>query len=815
VRQDGRHREGHLHRLWLGAILAVSIALRVIIATRGGAFFWTDEGRYGASRTAASDFAAGHIRGGLDFLFQNADHLLFKFVGLLPAWVERYYGFVPWAPALFFGSFSVVLIYLAWRLVLDQGGSTLEALFAALLVSACNSFLYYARHVFPYDLSLCFFLWAAICSFRPGLKNGFLTGLLSGTAFLCYNGYWFFGGVILTLATLARWRPAKGMIAYALVAVLGLVTAVVSLGIAAKICGHDLLRSLKEFSGFSSGDLGNAWRLAGEYFWDSEHYLVVFWAAAFLSGIALWLSGRADKRLAWSLSGAALFYTAIASYSHGYALFARHFRPLAIFLSLIGAWLLARLFKTGAWGKAACFLLLAGIVVQAGWNMRVPINQEFPIDFKKRAPSVILEDMARNFGPHRIWSDGYYEDAKAMESRPFRILCQSPHPMQFLPYTLDGWNSELRSVFRTQDLSMRVVRLLPEAPDGRSQLTRSGGPWSPYLGPVRLKVIFNPGTSKAGQPLICSGKSGAGDEVFVEFIDSHTLRLGVDHWGTGAIYSQPIPCDLSQPHVIEISLGSLYPDVSDEMFRENPQWLPLKTMALVKFDGAIAIKQEMNFHPARPESVEVFHNLLGFGSAEPDFEGRVLSMSWATFGGLMHGVEKTAPAWSSKLNQVRGPWSPYAGAVRLEAIFDPWPSRGPQPLISCGKTGAGDEVFVEYVDAHTIRLGVDHWGIGAVYSQPVACDLSQPHVVEISLGSLYPDESSGKFHEDPQLQTLRKLVLVKIDGVVAIKREMATFPASPASETAFHNFLGFSSAVPDFEGTVLSITSATPDDILR
>lgn len=631
------------HRIGLGGILAISAALRVIIAQRGGEFYWTDEGRFGRSRLAVGDFMAGHFRDGLDTLLQSADHLLFKFAGLLPAWVERYCGSVQWIPAVFFGGFSVILIYLVWRLVLEQGGSPLEALLAALLMSECDAFFYYARHVFPYDLSLCLFLGSAICSYRPGLRNSFLTGMLSGIGFLCYNGYWLFGGAMLTVATLARWRAARDMLTFAVVALVGLVAPTAVAFIVGRLLGHDLFKSLIEFSGHSSGDVGHAWRFVGEYFWASEHYLAVFWLVAFLSAATLWVAGRVEKRVVWWMSGAALFYASIVGYSdilRRYALFARHVRPLAIFFCLIGAWFLAKLFRTGSWGKAACYLILAGTLMQAGWNMSTPMNQEFPLEFKKRAESVILKDMEQNLGLYQVWTDGYYENARAMESRPHRVLARSPHPIQFIPYTLDGWNEALRAAFRTQDLSMRVVCLLPEKPDGRPQIARTGGAWSPYLGAVRLEVIFDPGPGSYAQPIISCGRTGAGDEVYVEFVDSHTIRLGVDQWGIGAVHSQPIPCDLLQPHVITISLGSLYPDESSRLFQENPQWRPLKDTVLVKFDGVVAIGLRRGSYAALPGSVEVFHNLFGFSTAGRAFEGRVLSMSWVTPRDLLPDVEK-------------------------------------------------------------------------------------------------------------------------------------------------------------------------------
>src|SRR5580704_3654165 len=115
--------------LWF--ILFVSAIFRVVIAVRGGQFFWTDESRYVTSRFALEDFIKGNFHAGMDVLFSAADHLLFKVIGVLPAVIERPWGNPSWIPATFFGGFSVLLIYLVWRLVRDLGGTDLEALCSA------------------------------------------------------------------------------------------------------------------------------------------------------------------------------------------------------------------------------------------------------------------------------------------------------------------------------------------------------------------------------------------------------------------------------------------------------------------------------------------------------------------------------------------------------------------------------------------------------------------------------------------------------------------------------------------------------------
>jgi hypothetical protein len=627
----------------LAFVLLGSLVLRVVIAVRGGQFYWTDESRFEISRAAAAQFAQGHVRAGFDTLFSGADHLLFKIVGIVPAFIERPFGHEPWIAAVFFGSFSVVIIYLVWRLVLEQGGSTLEALCSALLVSACSTFFYYARHIFPYDLALCLFLCSALCGLGPRRRNFFWAGVLSGLGFLCYNGYWLTGGVALILLVFAPRRKIRPTLVNAAFACLGLLAPIALVLLVGRSLGHDLVKSYLEFSQTVSGDFGNGWRIIPEYFWASEGCLALFWVLALLFAGFAWHSGRLESRTASWVVGAVLFSVGMVVFSDffgRFAVYARHTRPLALFLCLIGGWFLARLFRRGWIGKTVFGVVLAVILVQSALNMAGPMRQEFPDDFKARADAVILRDMARDPGLYRVLADGYAENDQllAVETRPFSVLERSPHPLEFPPYSFDGYNEELRAAFRTRDISMRVVRLLPENPAGRPQLDRSKGPWAPYPGAVRLEVILDPAQMKLGQPLVSSGKEGAGDEVFAEIVNDESIRLGFDHWGATGTYSQPIPCDFSQPHVIVISTGSLYPGEPGAAAHHDTQWAALRHAVLVKFDGVTAIATRRDCYPAIPQSVTFFHNFIGFSTAERDFEGRVLSVSPVAADGLLPEV---------------------------------------------------------------------------------------------------------------------------------------------------------------------------------
>lgn len=630
--KGGSPRDARLHRWLLLAILAGSEALRVLIAVRGGQGFWTDEGRIAVPEVVMGKWAGGHIREGFDGLFSSADHLLFKVFGLVPALAERFLNYEPWVEPIFFGAFSVAVIGLAWKVVRVQGGSTREALLAAFLISACDMFFYYARHVFPYDLSLCFFLCAAVCASRPGRLNSFLAGASCGAGFLCYNGYWLVGGVVLILAALGRWRSPRAMVGSALLGLLGLLAPIAAVVATGRLLGHDLVRSYIAFSRTTVGDFGTAWRLVPEFYWASEHYLAVFWLAAFMAAAALFLAGRLESRASLWLAGALLSYAGMVGLSDGYhrfAVFARHTRPMAIFLCFLGAWLMERLLAGGRLGRAAAYLGVAGILLQFALNIRVPLAQDFPLSFNARSEAVIHEAMERDPGLYRVFSDGYAENphARELEGLPMRIVYRRPHPFEFLPYTFDGFNETLRAQFRTRDISMRIVQLLAEKPGRRPQITRGSGTWRPYTGAVRLEVIFYPGPPAYSQPLISSGRAGAGDEVFVDFLGPDTIRLGLDDWGGGAVYSQPLKCDLSQPHVVIASFGALYPDDASPLFTENPQWRLLRHAALIKFDGVGVVAKHFETNSATPESIALFHNFIGMSTAEPDFQGRILSAS--------------------------------------------------------------------------------------------------------------------------------------------------------------------------------------------
>jgi hypothetical protein len=627
--------EYNRNRALLVAVLLVSLALRVLIAVRGGQYYWPDESRFAVSREAAAKLIAGNVYESLITLFSSAEHLLFKVIGVVPAIIESRTGGNECIPAIFFGSFSVLAIYLLWRVVLDQGGSSREALLAALLLAACNSFFYYARHVFPYDLALCFFLGSALFGMRLRFLPSVMAGLLSGVGFLSYNGYWLFGGTILLLTVL----PTKGRggewIPKAICELFGLLMPIAAVLLIGHVLNRDLLRSYIAFaSGTTIVDVGAVVHTGPRYFWSAEGYIVIVWVLAVLTALVMLVADKLETRAKVWIIGAAFFAIALVLLSdvaRKFAVCGRHLRPFEIFMSLIGGWFIAKISMVQRLiGRLAFGVLVVGSLIAAGFNMAGPIKQEFPPGFEARAEGIILKDLERGSpGLYEVLTDGYFEGARsrAIEKRPMKILLSRPHPLEFAPYTFEGYTNEEREGFRTRDISMRVVRMLPEAANGREQVSRAAGPWAPYTGALRIEIMFDPAHCDRPLPIVSSGVRGAGDEVFIEFTGRKILRIGFDHWDASAIHSKSIPFDVSRPHVLIISIGSLYPDEMHPLFKENPSWLAMRHLILVRFDGSTELFERADSFKAPAASITILHNLLGFSTAERDFSGRLLSAS--------------------------------------------------------------------------------------------------------------------------------------------------------------------------------------------
>jgi hypothetical protein len=131
-----------------------------------------------------------------------------------------------------------------------------------------------------------------------------------------------------------------------------------------------------------------------------------------------------------------------------------------------------------------------------------------------------------------------------------------------------------------------------------------------------------------------------------------------------------------------------------------------------------------------------------------------------------------------------------------------------EPIMTSGKTGAGDFIYVVYEDDHHVRIGFDHWNGGGAVSDPVAVDYHVPHEIWVSSSALYPahpDDPAWKSIPAADRERLRTHTLVALDGTTVINSSQAAYASSPAQLDFGENRIGGSSADATFSGVVHSV----------
>ncbi|HTX64515.1 MAG TPA: hypothetical protein VMD31_01975, partial [Opitutaceae bacterium] len=299
-------------------------------------------------------------------------------------------------------------------------------------------------------------------------------------------------------------------------------------------------------------------------------------------------------------------------------------------------------------------------------------------------------------------------------------------------------------------------------------------------GPVRLTVSFPAFTAFHTEPLVSTGHPGAGDLLYVTYVAPGRIRFGHDDSGGGSVETQDVEYTPGREYVLDVDMGSLHADRTQETF-DGP--------LVVDFDERRLIESQRQFHATTPIEIA-----FGFNSMES-------SVSKAMFAGQIVAVDRPRvlrPDTEEPLNAGEG-------ALRLKLRFPQSRMTHQEPLLVTGQPGAADVVYVVYAGPGEVRLGYDHWGHGGPVSAPLAVDYRLPHVVDISLGSLYPAPGSKAWGDTPQPVRQQALgtVVVKLDGHTVITRAGTAYPAIGAKMTIGRNTVGASTAEYRFTGTIL------------
>jgi hypothetical protein len=369
-------------------------------------------------------------------------------------------------------------------------------LLAAFLTFASCSMLVFTQHFYPYDASmaiLLFALWLGLHE-RDRAIRSFVVGLLSGFAFLTYEGYWLTAALVGAMHILHRPVAAVGAARRGIFFSAGASVFPVLLILAGRLTGRAFLPAVEKFSRtVYHGDFSEGWWLPWEYLWNVDHALLMVYAVGIVALIVHFSRHPGlTHGMIWLCAALAIYLGLVVGSSglHRFVVYDRLARQMVPFICLAAAAGLARARHGRLLSETPAVLLCAGIGLIFLVNAAPVLAQRYPRDV---AGEVVRQFGASNIrlvttvGPSDDATVGVFlplepgtGDASAMSARryvllnakdiwlledahvatappPGRVLFSIPHPRQLRSMQFHGYGPKERAFLRSTDVSMKLI----------------------------------------------------------------------------------------------------------------------------------------------------------------------------------------------------------------------------------------------------------------------------------------------------------------------------------------------------------------------
>jgi hypothetical protein len=300
----------------------------------------------------------------------------------------------------------------------------------------------------------------------------------------------------------------------------------------------------------------------------------------------------------------------------------------------------------------------------------------------------------------------------------------------------------------------------------------------------RMTAFFPAFQVPATEPLFTLRATPSAQVVFVRYIRPKVLRFGISGVGLRSAESEEVEYDSSKPQTMICWAGTWATSRKKSIHFGN-QSIPEDRRFAFIYNGRTLIDVFWEFDPRPALTTLIGQNPTSTDPLERYFGGHILSIDSLPYEALL-------------LYTTRRPF----GALDLAIKFPSGREGTSEPIITTGRTGAGDFVYVRYLPGDRLQFGFDHWGIFGVEGNPISVDFSATHRLEISIGSLYAprDFSAGKIPPE-----LGDSVEVRLDGRLALSARCSCYSIRPEDTQIGANSIGGSTTGRQFTGQILSI----------
>lgn len=487
--------------------MLIAFALRILLLATEGQFRFVDEHRYYRATSAVEALYQGKSQEAVSRLLRYETHPGFTAVGLIPALFHRvawemtaaktqtwpeywnsHYGDYRMS-SLIFVIPSVLTIGMIYLISRQMGAKDTEALLAAFLLAASNTFFMYSQHFLPYDSSLLLALtalWLAIHGRAKSPRYAVVVGIFSFLSIWIYNGYISF---VLMLAFIycvylaPNFRTCvlrvSGMVAGALIVFLPIYAYNLYL------LEINIISQLVEFSStVTHGEFEEGFILPIQYFAHAEGAIGVVWCVGLVlvfGGIRGIVQSQDRQRVLLWISCLLLLYAIMAVFSNVLALFVvygRVARGMVPFIVMLCAYAFAKPFLRYA--LTARFLLVLVVCALAFANF-VPITRLVHYRTVQRYVYENYEDVSfeSTFGPesdihgirgkyvesarYKLLNAGVFYPVYEIVDRPAgEVILEFPHFNKIAAWQYEGMSAATRELLNESHLKMWLIDTLSQ-----------------------------------------------------------------------------------------------------------------------------------------------------------------------------------------------------------------------------------------------------------------------------------------------------------------------------------------------------------------